>query len=120
MATIRAVPELCVCINTKLLSNKSNKSEICGGLVRSSGSIRVLNVYGKRCSRRWRVKAAARSDVNGNVRVIEKTSGSGSSSSGGNVNGNRSGLVDIPVSCYQFSEKIIANWNFVMLRQVFL
>lgn len=101
MATIRAVPELCVCINNKLLSNKS---EICGyesGLVRSSGSsscVRVLNVYGKRrrCSRRWRVKAAARSDVN-NVRVIEKTSSGG----GSNVNGNRSGLVDIPVSCYQ-------------------
>ncbi|KAL8111008.1 hypothetical protein AgCh_026682 [Apium graveolens] len=93
MATIGAVPELCVCINTKLVSNKS---EICGGLVRRSGSVRVLNVYGKR--RRWRVKAAARSDVNGNVRVIEKSSGSGS---GGKVNGNRSGLVDIPVSCYQ-------------------
>lgn len=98
MATIGAVPELCVCINTKLLSNKS---EICGGLVRSSGSsscVRVLNVNGKRrrC-RRWRVKAAARSDVN--VRVIEKSNGS--SGSGGNVNGNRSGLVDIPVSCYQ-------------------
>ncbi|KAK1371939.1 hypothetical protein POM88_038031 [Heracleum sosnowskyi] len=91
-----AVPELCVCVNTKFLSNKS---EICGGLVRSSGSsscVRVLNVYGKRRCRRWRVKAAARSDVN--VCVIEKSNGSSGSGGGGggNVNGNRSGLVDIP------------------------
>ncbi|KAL8094217.1 hypothetical protein AgCh_035920 [Apium graveolens] len=62
-------------------------------------SIRVLNVYGKR--RRWRVKAAARSDVNGNMFVIEKSSGTGNGIGGSNLNGNRSCIVDIPVSCYQ-------------------
>ncbi|WOH03363.1 hypothetical protein DCAR_0622760 [Daucus carota subsp. sativus] len=111
MVTIQAVPELCVRTNNKLLSSKSNNTEICGytsGLTGSpsdffgnggSSCVGVLNVYGRRrrCGR-WRVRAAARSDVN--VRVIEKSSGSSGSGSG-NVNGNRSGLVDIPVSCYQ-------------------
>ncbi|KAL8146362.1 hypothetical protein AgCh_004198 [Apium graveolens] len=34
------------------------------------------------------------------MRVIEKSSGTGSGAGGSNLNGNRSGIVDIPVSCY--------------------